>query len=254
MGFLKHFFGERVTWHDIYVILKDEENRQVKKWITVYFSIYFKKIPNDEKEIEKTIKDIIAIVNNTQSLFDDNGNFLGCINPFLQINTIFSDTGSIHPHLVRKLNKTFKGSIVESPDQYQLIIFPVKENSDEMDLYPLETLCYDMYNLGHASDYITNLYKIKVHSTENSFNPEMVNDVPGYGNNVPFISHFIRLLVYRYPVKERFEFQKVKPTMDTWLFGGGSMTFENQIDMIRRNQPKSEWSQKVNEIIADTKK
>jgi hypothetical protein len=139
-------------------------------------------------------------------------------------------------------------------NQYQLVIHPVKENSDEIDLYPLETLCYDMYILGHASDYISQRYQTIVHTIKSSFNPEMVDDVPGYGTDVPFIAHFIRLLVYRYLVKERFEFQKEKPKLDTWLFGAGKETFYDQINRVRNTQPNSEWTRKVNGILEDLKK
>jgi hypothetical protein len=250
---LNKFFGDRVTWHDANKLLGDNENQQVKKWITLYFSIYFRKVPNDREGIEKIAIDITSIINNTHSLFTENGDFLGCVNPYLRIDTIFSESGE-RPHLKMDLEKIFKCSIREYQDQYQLIIHPTKENSEEIDLYSLENLCYDMYILGHASDFIANRYQIKVHTIESTFNPEIMSDIPGYGKNVPFISHFTRLLVYRYPVKERFEFQKQKPILDTWLFGGGSMTFSHQIDTIRRNQPNSEWTEKVSEIIGDLKK
>jgi len=180
MGFLKNFFGERVTWQDVESTLQKDSSQQVKKWITVYFSIYFKKHQNDQDVIEKTASDITSIINNTHSIFTENGDFLGCVNPYLQIDTIFSDSGVTRPFMKRDLDKIFKCSIEESPDQYHLVIHPVKENSNEIDLYPLETLCYDMYILGHASDYISNRYPITLHSSQSSFNPEMMNDVPSW--------------------------------------------------------------------------
>ena len=250
MNFFKKFFGERVSWSDAEKLMKNDPNELVKKWITVYFSIYFQRHENDKKEgIENIAIDLTSIINNTHSLFAENGEFLGCINPYLQINALFSESG-IPPHLKRDLDKTFKCSIRESPEQYQLVIHPVKENTNDFDLYPLETLCYDMYILGHASDYISNRYQLTMHTMQPTFNAE-INNFPDYGKDIPCIAHFIRLLVYRYTVEERFEFQKIKPTLDTWLFGGGSMTFFNQIDTIKREQPNSEWIKKVNEIIGD---
>jgi hypothetical protein len=254
MGFLGDFFGETVSWGDVDNSIRNTPNQLGKKWITVYFSIYFKKHPNDTGAIENTVIDITSIINNTHSLFSENGDFLGCVNPYLHINTIFSEYSNQRPHLKRDLNKPFKCFIRETPDQYQLVIHPVKENSNEIDLYPLETLCYDMYILGHASDYISQRYQITVQTSQSSYNPEIIDEVTGFGKNIPFLTHFIRLLVYRYPVMERFEFQKEKPKLDTWLFGAGKDTFYDQIDVIRKSQPNSEWTKKVNEIIGDTKK
>lgn len=246
MGFLNNFFGKDVTWRDVDNSIRKDPHQHAKKWISVYFSIYFKKHQNDQEGIEKTAIDITSIINNTHSLFAENGDFLGCINPYLQIDSIFSESG-IPPYMKRDLDKIFKCSIRELPDQYQLIIHPIKENPNEIDLYPLETLCYDMYILGHASDYISNRYQLTVHTREGSCNPELLN-------HVPYITHFIRLLVYKYSVEDRFEFQKNKPQLDMWLIGGGVQTFYDLIDKIRKSEPNTQWTKKVNEIIGDIKK
>ena len=86
---LKKIFGETVTWHDVDRSLRKDLNQKLKKWITIYFSIYFRKHQNDREGIKKTAVDITSIINNTHSLFAENGDFLGCINPYLQIKTIF---------------------------------------------------------------------------------------------------------------------------------------------------------------------
>jgi hypothetical protein len=256
MEFLNKIFGEKVTlyditWKDVDRLIRKDPNQLGKKWITVYFSIYFKKNENDGGEIERTAIDITSIINNTHSMFEKNGDFLGCENPYLNIG-VLSESAFHRPHTIMVLSKIFKCTIKELPDQYHLIFHPVKENSDEFDLYSLERLCYDMYILGHASDYISNRYQITVNTSQNSYNPEMMKD--DQGMDVPLIAHFVRLLVYRYPVKERFEFQKEKPALDTWLFGGGIEPFNYQINDIRKKQPNSEWTKKVNEIIGDIKK
>jgi len=253
MGFLSNFFGETVTWKEVNKILHQNPNAVAKKWIHVYYSIYFPK-ENPKQNIENAAADMTLIVNNTKAMFlGQTEEFVGCINPYLKIDSVLVQTPSHKPMMMINLEKSFKYTINESSQQYQIIIQPFKQNSNEIDLYSLERLCFDMYMLGHASDYISKRYPITVHNTsQSSFNPEMMND--DQGKEIPLLAHFIRLLVYRYPIKERFDFQKEKSILDTWLFGGGSMTFENQINMIRRNQPNSEWTKNVNEIIDTPKK
>ena len=74
MEFLNKIFGEKVTlyditWQDVNRLLRKDQNQLIKKWITVYFSIYFKKHENDEGEIERSAIDITSIINNTHSMF-----------------------------------------------------------------------------------------------------------------------------------------------------------------------------------------
>lgn len=253
MGLFSNFFGEKVTWNEVNRLLYQDPKAVAKKWIYVYYSIYFSK-DNPKQNIENAAADMTLIVNNTKAMFfGQTEEFVGCINPYLKIDSVMVQTSSQKPMMMINLEKSFKYTVNELPQQYQIIIQPFKQNSDEIDLYSLERLCFDMYMLGHASDYISKRYPINMHNvSQSSFNPEMMKD--DNGNEIPLLAHFIRLLVYRYSVRERFDFQKEKSILDTWLFGGGDLTFDNQIDMIRRNQPNCEWTKKVNEIIGTHKK
>jgi len=252
MGFLKNFFSDNVTWREVNIKLQKDPTAIAKKWIHVYYSIYFSK-EHDKHKVEQAAADMTAIINNTKAMFfGQMEEFMGCVNPYLGIDSVLVQKFSQKDVMTIDLEKNFKYSVVELPNQYQIVVQPFKPNSDEIDLYSLERLCFDMYMLGHASDYISKRYPIEVHNiTQSTSSPEMISYIPGNGKDVPFISHYIRLLVFRYPVIERFEFQKVKSILDTWLFGGGSMTFSNQINIIRKNQPNSEWTKKVSEMIGD---
>jgi len=235
-------------------MLQRDQNAGAKKWIYVYYSIYFPN-DNDKQSIENIAADMTLIINNTKAMFfGQMEEFMGCINPYLEIDSVLVQKPSEKASMMMiNLEKKFKYSVIELPEQYHIVIQPFKPNSDEIDLYSLERLCFDMYMLGHASDYISKRYPITVHNlTQSSFNPEMMKD--DQCTDVPLIAHFIRLLVYRYSVKERFDFQKEKQILDTWIFGGGQDTFFDQIDKIRNTQPTIEWTKKVNEIVGDTKK
>lgn len=253
MDFFKKVFGENVTWRDVNQILHSDPNTVAKKWIYVYYSIYFSN-DNDKRSIKHAAADMTLIINTTKAMFSgEMEEFMGCINPHLGIDSILVQESTQKPLIMINLEKTFRYSIIELPKQYQIVIQPFKSNTDEIDFYSLERLCFDMYMLGHASDFISKRYPIKVYNTtQSTFNPEMMKDEQGI--DVPLLAHFIRLLVYRYSIKERFEFQKNNSMLDTWLFGAGQETFYDQIERIRNNQPLSEWTKKVNELIDDTKK
>ena len=127
MNFFKKFFGESVSWSDAEKLMKTDPNELVKKWITVYFSIYFQRHENDKKEgIENIAIDLTSIVNNTHSLFAENGEFLGCINPYLQINALFSESG-IPPHLKRDFINHLNVQSVNPQNNINLLSIQLKK-------------------------------------------------------------------------------------------------------------------------------
>lgn len=162
MGFLNNLINEKITWRDVNLRIQNDPNPIAKKWIYVYFSIYFSN-DNEKHAIEQAAADMTLIINNTKAVFlGQFEEFLGCVNPYLGINTILSENGNAPTTMITQ-GKDFKYSLEASPNQYHIIIQPIKENSKEIDLYTLERLCYEMYMLGHASDYISKKYPIKIY-------------------------------------------------------------------------------------------
>jgi len=111
------------------------------------------------------------------------------------------------------------------------------------ELYSPEEFHTDMFIIRHSSDYITEKYQLKLHTVEGSCNPEIIN-------NIPYLTHFIRLVVFRYKVKDRYKLQNENPILDKLVLGGNMQTFYDLINQIIANEPESDWTNLVKEIIS----
>lgn len=212
------------------------------QWLKVYLSIFLSKsIP--ESRIKETGKEMSLIVNNSQSVFtEDRSSYLGCLNSYLGVNEVSCENPP--DTLISFKSKEYQSryEFSKNRDQWHIYVYPVKEGSDEPDLYSLERLSYDLFILAFCSRIIEEKYNLEIQVRNGSCNPEMIN-------KIPYLIHFKELLVFQYKVADRYNYQSKNPGLDKFVLGGNIQTFHELINEIMENEPKSEWTKLVKTII-----
>lgn len=183
------------------------------------------------------------IVNNTNALISERSEFLGCVNPYLGIQSLLVENATKNGISYRSKEFNYFYEYSNHRDQWHIVIFPTNENSNEQDSYSMKRFDYEMYIIGHANDFITNRYNLQIQTMNGSCNPEIFNDEP-------YITHFVRLIVYRYRVKDRYLYQLENPELDKRVLGGNEQTFWNLVNEIMADQPRSDWTKMVRAIVS----
>jgi hypothetical protein len=219
----------------------DKKSELARKWIKVYLSVYFDQSV-ERSVIEEISSDMLQILINTHSIFTKKGDFLGCVNPYMSINSILTENnpGNLMSY---DLSKPYTVSVVDNPTSWNIIIYPVKEGTENIDFYSLERFHWDLFILGHASDYISEKYHIQVHTMEGSAKPEIIQ-------NIPVITHMIRLIVFQYAVIDRYHYQKENPQLDTLVLGGNEQNFWSIINEMMSRNSYPEWTNMVKPILS----
>lgn len=238
------------------------------KWIYVSFVIYFE---TTEEGISEIAKDITNIINNTHSIINKKGEYVGYVNPHLNLNYAClstSEKGKIFNkiNLYKRLplpkeaqtffpkdfpdEKTTLGltlsrnfyPIIERIDKiWKLTFVPEKtKKEDKTNLYSIENLNNDLWMLAGASNLICERYGIRINEERPTYSPIIIEDAPA----LELQDH---LLVIKYHVHDRIKFSKKNPKLDKFVLGNGE-TISDIIKKISKNEPNSIWVKKINGI------
>lgn len=221
------------------------------KWIRVSFVVYYDKKIKKES-IEKVANDMVMIIQNTKAVFNNKNEFLGCINPYLNINALMT-YDSTKEMTLKEISHNFIPLISKvkerhGQDEWKIIITSLKENG-EPNLYSLPNLYYDMFILAQANKWI-----IERHDIEINLNKEQTSsfDIKMFDGH-PLIDFKEPLLKFEYLVSKRIEEYEKMPELDRIVFGED---FYKMIDRIREvskkinlNKEQKEWWIKVEKML-----
>lgn len=257
---------------------KEEKKEDVNfpkglKWIYVSLVCYFE---GTKKEITKIAEDITNIIDNTHSIINEKGDYVGYINPYLNLNHAslsICEQGKITnkvnlyervhiPHeaktffpkgfpdkksiLTLNLSRKFYPLIQKSDKGWKLTFVPEKiSKKDETNLYSIENLNNDLWILAGASNLICEKYGILISEERPTYNPIMLTGAPA-------IELHDHLLIIIYHVHDRIASEKNNQELDKFVLGNKESIFD-VIKNISKHQPKSEWVKEVKKLIEDEK-
>jgi len=203
----------------------------------------FKGLKNSE--ITKVADDISNILYNTQSVFYKNGEWIGCINPYLGI-TVININGNIEECGMRPISKPFKPFLTKEKDGETKITFYPMRDKKRMDLYSLPRFHQDGYSIYNACKWINEKYSIQ----GGEFG--LKQDTADLINGEPAIEKIEGILHMKYLVSERIENAKIMPELDKLVFTDD--VNETISKLIRSNKKEKlnkyqkEWITKVEKI------
>jgi hypothetical protein len=232
---------------------KKSNTQYAPKWIMTSFDISTSNEMTKD-EVNKVAEDMALIVNNTHGISNTKNEFIGFINPYLNIDCISTADNQVvmcnqHSALIdRTVSKTFIPTVFELTDPaisdtWQIILAPYKAPEyNEVDLYSIDRLDNDMYMLAGASNFICNRYGISI-GNEKPIDAAIVK------NDIPLIRHSDHLIVHEYNVLNRLECAQNNPDLDKSVLGSGHYTIFEFIDEVKRNKKHDpiwmDWLQKL---------
>lgn len=181
------------------------------------------------------------ILQNTTAIWNDNNEFLGCLNPFLGDYLLLDN----EPNIINtsNLSKSFFPWIIKDDQGWIIEILPLKSpNFDEVDLYSLHNLYQDMWMIVGAWEYMAKKLQM---------NPEVKNwpFYPFLIKNVPCIELFYGCFSIQYDMYNRILCSQMYPDLDKQVLGQGLHSVGDLIQQVSEKEPNSQWIKNVNDFL-----
>ncbi|MDD4083730.1 MAG: hypothetical protein PHD05_10140 [Sphaerochaetaceae bacterium] len=222
-----------------------EMPQQGDKFVQVFIEFT---CPKDLKksEITKIAEDVYNILYNTQSIFNENGEFVDCINPYLGFNLI-SSNGGVEGYPINPISKPFEPIFKkEKNGETKITFYPIK-NKKEIDLYSLPRFHQDGYSIFNACKWIAEKYSIQDRTCGEAFLQT------GFVGGQPTLEKTQGLLHLKYLVSERIKNAKVMPELDKIVFAEDIFTtiakLKKDSKEVTLSKISKEWFEKVEELI-----
>lgn len=237
MGFWSWITREDKENND-FVNLKDE-----KEWIQVFLTINYGKTPKEK--VTDVAMEILQIFAYAQSIFDEEGRYLGYINPKTNQNIAIAEGSK--KHLTSTfISKPFAPEIKKIDGNWKLI-FTHKGK------YSLPALYKDLFILWNICESVMQLY------VKNSGVPATFNTI--FIDNKPAIERLEKLLKFHFKVEDMINFgEKKNVNITEKCLGGTAKSFLNVIKKkkfysagTKLDKDKSEevekWIEEVEKLI-----
>jgi hypothetical protein len=203
---------------------KDEEfefinSKDEPKWINVFLTINFGKL--SRKRVADIAIEILEIFVNAKAVYNSRGEYLGCINPRLDQNSL-TTYGKITNELrYETISRGFIPEIKEVDGNTKLIFF----NKEK---YSLPELYTDLFILWDICESLLEIYiESEDKGTIPSFNPIFIDKKPA-------IENLEKLLKFRYKVEDRLKYGEGRSKKIDKLCLGSSI--QEYLDTIKDNK------------------